>query len=164
MASSGHETEQMGFDFGVEKSDPANATEARQVSCLHCNKTLAVPAWYAEQGLHMHFCGSACRQAWTAETPSFEVKPQKRRGHRGGNWTPQANKARERDGFACQVCARNEEQLGRQLDVHHLIPYKNFKSNIEANRLENLISLCPSCHAKMESQLRRELPLFQGKE
>lgn len=28
------------------------------------------------------------------------------------------------------------------------------------NRLENLTALCPSCHAKKEAELRRELPLF----
>jgi DEAD/DEAH box helicase domain-containing protein len=51
--------------------------------------------------------------------------------------------------------------LGRQLDVHHLIPYTSFKSNLEANKLENLVSLCPACHPKLEARLRRELPLFR---
>ncbi|MBI2505585.1 MAG: HNH endonuclease [Candidatus Latescibacteria bacterium] len=54
-----------------------------------------------------------------------------------------------------------EEELGRQLDVHHKIPYANFKSNLEANKLEHLTSVCPACHTKLEAQLRRELPLFR---
>ena len=162
MAISGHKTEQMGFNFGDENNDQAPIHKASQVSCLQCGKKVEMPQWYAGHGLRMHFCSTACRQAWAAEIPSGDITLPKLRGNRGGNWVLQARKARQRDGFACQVCARNEEELGRQLDVHHMIPYKNFKSNIEANRLENLISLCASCHAKMESQLRRELPLFQG--
>lgn len=127
--------------------------------CGHCRKPIQLPAWAGQVALH--FCSSQCRRAWAEATPSFEVKLDGRPGHRGANWDEQALQARQRDGFRCQVCGVSEEELGRQLDVHHQIPYASFKSNIEANRLENLISLCPSCHPKLESQLRRELPLFR---
>ena len=102
------------------------------------------------------------RRRWTEETPSFEVKLEGREpGHRGADWSIQSRRARERDQFCCQVCGIDEKDLGRQLDVHHKIPYSSFKSNLEANKLENLISVCPSCHTRAEAQLRRDLPLFR---
>ena len=93
--------------------------------------------------------------------PSFAVELGGRPGRRGANWEIQARQARQRDGFRCQACGVTEEELGRQLDVHHKIPFSSFKSNLEANKLEHLVSLCPACHTKLEAQLRRELPLFR---
>ena len=109
----------------------------------------------------LHFCNAQCRRNWAEEMPSFEVKLDGRPGRRGANWEVQARQARQRDGFRCQECGLSEEELGRQLDVHHKIPYSSFKSNLEANKLENLISVCPACHVKLEAQLRRDLPLFR---
>ena len=59
---------------------------------------------------------------------------------------------RTRDGFRCQVCGAAEG--GREHDVHHKIPFKAFTSAIEANRLDNLITLCSSCHRKAEQNVR----------
>ena len=151
-------SDQMGFDFG-ERSRPTAGDEV-STRCGHCREKVIVPAWYAEQ-TQLHFCGAACRQAWTDAEPSFAVKLGKASKQRGANWEIQAREARERDGFACQVCGVSEEDLGRQLDVHHKIPYRSFSSNVEANKLEHLISVCPPCHGKLEAELRQELPLFK---
>ena len=47
---------------------------------------------------------------------------------------------RKRDNYVCQECGHTQKRLGYRLDVHH-IDY-NKKNNI----LNNLISLCRSCH------------------
>lgn len=52
------------------------------------------------------------------------------------------NKVRERDNHTCQECGYTEEQLGYTLSCHH-IDY-----NKKNNRMDNLISLCRSCHSK----------------
>ena len=146
---------QMGFDFG-KGSRPAVSDDI-STRCARCRDKVVVPAWCIEQ-TQLHFCDATCRQAWTEDEPSFEVKfgnPSKRRGANG------EIQMRERDSFACQVCGVSEEALGRQFDVHHKIPYRSFPSHLEANKLENLVSVCPSCHAKLEAELRRELPLFK---
>lgn len=109
----------------------------------------------------LHFCSPQCRQAWAEELPSLEVRLDGRPGRRGANWEMQAGLARERDQFCCQECGITEEILGRQLDVHHKIPFASFRSSVDANQLENLVSLCPACHVKVEARLRRELPLFR---
>jgi DEAD/DEAH box helicase domain-containing protein len=38
--------------------------------------------------------------------------------------------------------------------VHHKIPFRQFLSANEANRMDNLVTLCPSCHRKAEASLR----------
>jgi len=49
---------------------------------------------------------------------------------------------RFRDGYKCQICGKPEIENIRKLDVHH-IDYN--KKNLDLN---NLISLCISCHIK----------------
>jgi len=81
-------------------------------------------------------------------------------GDRGPNWAEQRDKARQRDNFCCQHCSA-PERPGRQHDVHHLRPFREFgympgqnTRHLEANRLENLITLCPACHRRAEARQR----------
>ena len=78
-------------------------------------------------------------------------------GYRGPNWDTQRQRARERDGFRCQHCSAPEKP-NRQHDVHHLRPFREFnyvpgqnEAYLEANRLENLVTLCRSCHLRAEA-------------
>ena len=152
--------DQMRLRFGNAARRRGTETAPVEMQCQYCQESVKLPKWYVRAEISLHFCSPECRTAWTQETPSFEVKLESRPEHRGGSWQLQAKKARDRDGFACQVCGATEEELGRQLDVHHKIPFHSFKSNVEANRLEHLISLCSACHAKLEARLQEELPLF----
>jgi len=70
----------------------------------------------------------------------------------GPNWKQQRDLTRERDGFRCQVCDRIEQNQAHH--VHHKIPFRQFTSNAEANRLDNLLTLCPSCHRRVETVVR----------
>lgn len=150
-------TDQMGFDF---LRVPGDDGEKVATNCAHCRQEVEVPAWYYAR-TRLHFCDASCRQAWTDAEPSFAVRLGTTPKQRGANWEIQAHQARERDGFSCRGCGISEEDLGRQLDVHHKIPYRSFSSNVAANKLEHLIAVCPSCHAQLEAELRRELPLFK---
>lgn len=150
--------DQLDLDFSGNGSGKTSDVSIER-RCAHCRQPVWVMDWFAE-AVKLHYCGEDCRRAWISEQPDFQPKVGVPNRRRGANWAEQAKRARERDGFACRMCGRNEEDLGRQLDVHHHIPYRNFKSNVEANRLENLIAVCSSCHAKKEAELRRELPLF----
>ena len=148
------------LDLGIG-NPPAVSTEA-QVACRQCGGRFVTPAWYAARKVELRFCSPACRLAWTRGNEGERVKPAPRRDRRGANWKIQSRLARERDGYQCRECGIAERQLGRQLDVHHRIPFRHFKSNVEANKLEHLISLCPSCHKRLEARMRQELPLFTG--
>ena len=78
------------------------------------------------------------------------------RGDRGPNWEDQRRRARERDGRLCRHCGA-PERSDRMHDVHHLEPFASFgyvrgrnDAYLEANRLENLVTLCRSCHQRVE--------------
>ncbi len=70
----------------------------------------------------------------------------------GPEWSKIRERVRRRDQFTCQVCGAVESS--RQHDVHHKVPFRAFASRDEANRLENLTTLCPSCHHKAEQNVR----------
>ena len=70
----------------------------------------------------------------------------------GPEWARIRERVRARDGYKCQVCGMPETT--RQHDVHHKIPFRAFTSLAEANRLENLTTLCASCHHKVEQNVR----------
>ena len=155
--------DQMSFSLGDPRPAGGDSQRSKtQVQCCVCNKTFAHIRRKGDKEPDNYFCGRQCRQRWAEETPSFAVSLEGRGSrHRGADWSIQSRRARERDQFCCQVCGVSEEELGRNLDVHHKIPYSSFQSNAEANKLENLISVCPSCHGRLEAQLRRDLPLFR---
>jgi DEAD/DEAH box helicase domain-containing protein len=71
----------------------------------------------------------------------------------GPGWARIRDAVRKRDGYRCQVCGAPETG-SRQHDVHHKIPFRAFTSATDANRPENLVTLCPSCHRKVEQNVR----------
>ena len=70
----------------------------------------------------------------------------------GPNWIVQRMRARERDHFTCQLCGAVE--MGRSHHVHHKSPFRTFPSYLLANQLDNLITLCPTCHKRVEVSVR----------
>ena len=85
----------------------------------------------------------------------------------GPDWGKIRERVRARDKYTCQVCGAVES--GRQHDVHHKTPFRAFVGGNaksphfenwrdfalqQANRLENLMTLCPSCHHKAEQNVR----------
>jgi DEAD/DEAH box helicase domain-containing protein len=90
---------------------------------------------------------------------------ERRPGDRGPNWTQQRDRARARDDYRCQHCGV-AERPERQHDVHHLRPFRSFgwiagrNDNYRAaNELDNLITLCPSCHRRAELSQRTQSAL-----
>jgi DEAD/DEAH box helicase domain-containing protein len=74
----------------------------------------------------------------------------------GPNWSTQRDAARARDGYRCRHCGAPERD-GRQHDVHHSMPFRTFGyvpgfNDLYklANQLENLVTLCPACHRRVE--------------
>jgi DEAD/DEAH box helicase domain-containing protein len=70
----------------------------------------------------------------------------------GPGWASLRDQVRARDGYRCQVCGLLEQ--GRAHDVHHKIPFRSFSSHQQANQFTNLITLCPSCHRRLETAVR----------
>lgn len=74
----------------------------------------------------------------------------------GKNWHKQRRKTLRRDEFECQNCGMGEEEheesYGMGLDVHHIVPVREFEEKEEANRLDNLVALCRNCHNRLETE------------
>jgi 5-methylcytosine-specific restriction endonuclease McrA len=64
-----------------------------------------------------------------------------RNDYRGSNWKECRQQALERDNYTCQFCKTTVNLI-----IHHIIAYAINKSN----SLDNLITLCRSCHYKLE--------------
>jgi hypothetical protein len=89
----------------------------------------------------------------------------------GRNWDEQREKALERDNYTCQTpgCSQSQsehiDEFGRGLHVHHIQPLHMFGDTAdqvdfeEANRLDNLVTVCVEHHHIWErlSPLRPDL-------
>ena len=120
------------------------------IRCESCGALIENPKW-----LNRRFCNLVCYGLWISEHLTGENAVNWQGGYEpyyGPNWKSQRRKARRRDGYSCRYCGITEHELGRELDVHHIIPFREFGLGQykEANRLENLISLCPIHHHKQE--------------
>jgi len=66
-------------------------------------------------------------------------------------WKAAKRVARQRAGFRCEVCGISEADLApRRLDVHHIIPVKNFANIKDSNDPANLRVVCRKCHKQIE--------------
>jgi len=130
------------------------------VRCAQCEETKEVRPSHAKKH-DRHFCSPKCEGIWRSENMSGENAP----AWQGGGsdrlpvsqkWSEQSKKARERDAHTCQDCGQEGPVNGRALPVHHITPRREYvdeEGNYDAeraDRLENLITLCPSCHGKWE--------------
>jgi 5-methylcytosine-specific restriction endonuclease McrA len=118
-------------------------------TCKWCNKDFE--EWTYR---HPSFCSSLCRSKYAGRKRGEQLyKPEKKQS-RGMEWKAQAALARKRDKYTCQVCGRHGWVDKFLVQVHHIIPYRSFDGDYEkANALSNLVSVCPSCHPKLEAGL-----------
>jgi DEAD/DEAH box helicase domain-containing protein len=74
----------------------------------------------------------------------------------GPNWSAQRKQALERDGYRCRTCGATADEF--LLHIHHVRPFREYgyipgqnEYYQQANRLENLVTLCASCHRRAEA-------------
>lgn len=76
----------------------------------------------------------------------------------GTSWNKQKKKCLQRDGRVCRVCdSVNGNEYFENPDVHHITPFRYWKVEEEhekMNHSRNLISLCRSCHSKLEGKFK----------
>ncbi len=123
--------------------------------------------WYGKTGpIHPRWVGGAAK-------------------YYGPNWRYQKKKALKRDKHVCQRCGCLNGSDGRELDAHHKIPVREYYDDIcnmysflngysrfvlksighhvlipevvweDANKLENLVSICRSCHQIIENPAKK---------
>ena len=151
---------------------PANAFTSEQVrgeanhrwqpgaemTCEHCAKVFRQKPWLARQNGEARFCGRECFEAsacFLGEKSSNWVGGPKT--YRGRGWkVARAAVVVEQRG----CCAECRKTVGKSLPVHHITPFRMFRSAAEANVRSNLIGLCQSCHMKHE-RMEAPKPAFQ---
>lgn len=69
-------------------------------------------------------------------------------------WKQLRAAARKRDLYTCQLCLTKECRL----DVHHKLPHRLGGED----NLDNLVSLCQSCHSKIENMFQRVVEPYMG--
>jgi len=138
-----------------ENENPRWNGGKRTVSCAMCGTT--IERWPSEIG-DVTVCGQSCRETWLSEAFSGDGHPNWKGGGNGAygtGWSKVRERALQRDGYQCRLCRKTREEIGRNPDVHHIVPVRWFIDSKEhmredAHFIENVISLCLSCHRKAE--------------
>lgn len=120
---------------------------ATSVPCNWCGSDVEVYEWQTGE---RQYCTRECAYAWTAFINSGENHHSYENGKsRSRGFRHIASGVRLRDG-ECRVCGKQSATKDdRSLHVHHITPEDETDS---PHRPTNLISLCASCHRKMEGK------------
>lgn len=122
--------------------------------CEWCGESFEV---FRNEKEDARFCSVECMGDWMSENLVGEDSRTWKGGvsKYGGGWGKRKRDlVRERDGRECRLCSMTDvehrDQYGRKLDIHHIIPAREFDDPIKRNAKSNLISLCIPCHNKVE--------------
>lgn len=155
------------WDFGPEKTK-------EEIECDNCGIIFKKYPSRIERSEY-HFCTQDCHYEFISKNGlrKKENNPYwnggRTRHYYGPNWEEKRRERLTKDEYECLRCgisnSKNKEIYGKSLSVHHIIPIKQFNGDYEsANRIQNLVSLCNSCHITVESLSPNEQKriLFEG--
>ena len=96
------------------------------------------------KSLDSECCSNKCRHLMHGKKIKGEKHPLwtgGKKGWRGCDWKYIRQLILDRDGHKCQICGKS-----KRLHIHHVKPYRISQDN----SLENLTTLCISCHMREE--------------
>jgi len=132
----------------IETYDPNAPGERVRLICEWCGDNFETYPCEADA----QYCGPSCRasavatEMWeTRERPDEPVEL-----YYGPEWEGRREAVRKRDNYRCQACGRPESDMSRELQVHHIQPFRTFGDRERANRISNLVALCVACHNQWE--------------
>lgn len=130
---------------------------SREIICDYCGKIFRIPLSRHESFKH-HFCSKNCHQKWNHGENSPAWKGGTSRGPYPSIFDHGLRESiRMRDNYKCQICGCSELENIRRLNVHH-IDYN--KKNADP---DNLISLCTSCHSRVNNNREKWKKYFKSK-
>lgn len=111
--------------------------------CEYCGDEFSIlPCHVRNDG--GRFCSHECLSSWLSDQWGDGTAVY------NGNWPAIRRRALERDDHECQYCGKERAEIGREPDVHHLDPVREFDDPQEAHTIDNVVALCPSCHRYAE--------------
>lgn len=148
------------FPDGTSQTCKQCMNKKQKVSCEWCGNELTKHNYQVQRNENC-FCNQECSGQWRSKNivgenhPRYDEKSTKRYGE---NWSYIREKVIKRDSEVCQSCGISREKhltvKNIDLDVHHIKPRKEFIENNmsidEANEMDNLETLCRSCHMNKE--------------
>jgi len=125
--------------------------------CSYCNQTIPIEP-HERELKNRFFCDMDCKAKWQTKNARGEDCPSWKGGwekYYGEDWLTAREACRKRDHYQCRVCGKDERDIGRIPDVHHIVPVREYRDEYGdrnlANRMTNLITLCPKHHSGMET-------------
>jgi len=135
--------------------NPNSGLTTEKSTCRWCGE-----GFEFESRHNRSLCSEKCRREWLSWYRSKQVgedNHQWKGGYtdvdRGENWRLIRREALKRDDYSCQNCGVKHSETENWLTVHHIKPFRLFEKEEEANRMDNLITLCPTCHGKVEQEV-----------
>jgi len=124
--------------------------QPKTVQCDNCGESKEVPGYKAARNEYF-FCDNTCAGEWrrTDTDPGL-----------GPYWGQKREQRLEMDDYECVDCGisveEHIEKYGCSLHIHHIQPRSDFTDSTgdvdwnRANKIDNLITLCASCHRVWE--------------
>lgn len=137
---------------GLLPDNPSEKGKRIQTECLYCDKKMIVRPSRENSRSRGTFCDMDCYGDWLSENVVGKDHHQWEGGsiNYTGKWWRVRRKALKRDGRTCQNCGKHESELGTTPDVHHIIRVRDYDDPQEAHFLNNVTTLCRSCHRNVE--------------
>jgi hypothetical protein len=118
-----------------------------KTSCFTCGENMVVSqSDYSDRV----FCDEECLSDFQSDRMTGSSNPRYVDGSSSGKkynslWRSVRDKSLDRDNHQCVICGSDE-----YLHVHHIIPVREFDDEDNAHYIENTVTVCPSCHRKIE--------------
>lgn len=137
---------------GLLPENPSEKNKRVKTECPSGRTELQVLQSRLDRRTRGFFCNQTCHGEWLSENVVGEDHHQWEGGtiDYGQKWWQIRREALKRDGYTCRNCGKTIEELGRKPDVHHLKRVRDFEDPQDAHTLNNVITLCRSCHRNVE--------------
>ena len=116
--------------------------------CDYCGKEISYIKY--KQKFKHHFCSVDCGARYRSDNLYGERHPLWLGGKidgRGYRWRKIRKIVLEKYKYTCQKCGRIPKETNN-LDVHHIKRFRDFDNSKDANKLNNLLLVCKTCHTK----------------
>lgn len=138
---------------GLLAENPSKPVERIRTTCPNCETGLQVLRSRLDRQRRGVFCDTDCYGEWLSENVVGPAHHQWVGGaiNYGQTWWRIRRQSLVRDEYECQYCGKSRKEIGRNSDVHHRIPVRRFDRPETAHSLNNVITLCRSCHRHAEA-------------